>query len=115
MDIQQRVVGNLTVLDLKGRIDWGDKELTLAARVEALLGQQRSRIVVNLEGVPFIDTKGIAELVASHVTAKKRGGQLKLARPQKHAREVLSVTKLDTVLEIFSSEQEALSSFPSGG
>ncbi len=111
MEIRQRLVGDVTVLDLTGRMDWGDREVSLAALVETLLGQERSRIVLNLEGVPFIDTKGIAELVASHVTAKKRGGQLKLAGPQKHARDVLSVTKLDTVLKVFGSEQEALGHF----
>jgi anti-anti-sigma factor len=107
MDIRQRLVGDVT-----GRMDWGDRELTLTAQVESLLGKERSRIVVNLEGVPFIDTKGLAELVASHVTAKKRGGELKLAHPQKHPREVLSVTKLDRVLGVFGSEREALGSFP---
>ncbi len=112
MDIQRRVVGGVVILDLEGRMGWGDNPARLKERVEDLVGQERIRILINLKNVPFIDTKGIAELVTSQATVQKQGGQLKLAQPSAYTREVLRVTRLDTVLEVFGSEREALRSFP---
>ena len=90
---------------------YGDNPALLKELVEDLLGQDHTRILINLKDVPFIDTKGIAELVTSHATVQKQGGHLKVAQPSAYTREVLRVTRLDTVLEVFGSEQEALRSF----
>ena len=100
----------MTILDLEGRMGWGDDLSALKAQVDDLLGQRRSLFIINLEDVPLMDTSGIAAIVSSYVTVANRGGQLKLARPHTHIQEILSLTKLDTVLEVFGSELDALRS-----
>jgi anti-sigma B factor antagonist len=111
MQIEERVVGDVTILDLKGKITLGEGDEALKAKVNALTAQGRKRILLNLAGVPYIDSAGLGEVVHTYTTVSRQGGQLKLVNLTKRITDLLSITKLLTVFETFDSEDEALQSF----
>ena len=114
MSIEERTSGNVTVLDVAGRMTIetvGD--MPLLARVRRLLQGGRTRVVLNLGGVPYVDTTGIADLVEAYVAAKRQGGSLKLLRLTPHVRAVLTMTRLLTILEAYDTEADAVTSFES--
>ena len=116
MTIDERASGGVTVLDVRGRMtieSVGD--MLLADTVRQQLDKGRTQILLNLEGVPYVDTTGLCNIVEAYVTTTRRGGFLKLLNPAGHVREVLTVTRLSTVLEIFLSEADAVASFSAGG
>jgi len=114
MTIQERKVGDVTVLAIDGRISASSPERLLAATVRTLLQQDRNRILVNMQNVPYIDSTGLAEIVEAYHTTTRRGGALKLAHLTPHVRELLTVTMLLTVFEVFESEAAGLASFGPG-
>lgn len=111
LHIDTRAAGDIAVLDLRGHLVMGFETQRLNEQIHETVGQGKSRIVMNLENVTFIDSSGVGELVASLSTAKKNGGGLKLARPTEFVHDVLRATRLLNVLELYESEQEALASF----
>jgi anti-sigma B factor antagonist len=115
MSIEERTSNNVTVLDVGGRMTIetvGD--MPLLARVHRLLQAGRTHVVVNLAGVPYVDTTGIAELVEAYVATKRQSGSLKLLHLTPHVRAVLTVTRLLTILEAYQAEADAVASFESG-
>jgi anti-sigma B factor antagonist len=111
MQIEERVVGDVTILDLKGKITLGEGDEALKAKINALTTGNRRSILLNLEGVPYIDSAGLGEVVRTYTTVSRQGGQLKLVNLTKRITDLLSITKLLTVFETFDSEDEALKSF----
>ena len=111
MQIDERVVGTVTILDLKGKITLGDGDTTLRDKVNSLIQQDRKRILLNLEGVPYIDSAGLGEVVRTYTTVSRQGGQLKLVHLTKRITDLLMITKLLTVFETFEVEAEALKSY----
>lgn len=111
MQIEERVVGGVTILDLKGKITLGDGEEALREKINALSTQNRRSIVLNLADVPYIDSAGLGEIVRTYSTVGRQGGQLKLVNLTKRITDLLSITKLLTVFETFDSEDEAIQSF----
>jgi anti-sigma B factor antagonist len=111
MQIEERVVGDVTILDLKGKITLGDGEEALREKINALSTQGRRRILLNLGDVPYIDSAGLGEIVRTYSTVGRQGGQLKLVNLTKRITDLLSITKLLTVFETFDSEDEAVKSF----
>ncbi|MFO7303112.1 MAG: anti-sigma factor antagonist [Acidobacteriota bacterium] len=111
MQIEERVVGDVTILDLKGKITLGDGDEVLKDKINSLTLQNRRKILLNLEGVPYIDSAGLGEIVRTYTTVSRQGGQLKLVNLTKRIEDLLSITKLLTVFETFDSEEEALRSF----
>jgi anti-sigma B factor antagonist len=111
MQIEERVVGDVTILDLKGKITLGEGDEALKDKVNSLALQQRKYILLNLEGVPYIDSAGLGEVVRTYTTISRQGGQLKLVNLTKRITDLLMITKLLTVFETFDSEAEALKSF----
>jgi len=111
MQIEERVVNNVTVLDLKGKMTLGEGDELLKDKINSLLQQDRKQIVLNLEGVPYIDSAGLGEIVRTYTTVSRQGGKLKLVNLTKRITDLLSITKLLTVFETFDSEPEAVSSF----
>ena len=111
MQIEERVVGDVTILDLKGKITLGEGDEALKDKINSLVLQNRSRILLNLEDVPYIDSAGLGEVVRTYTTVSRQGGQLKLVNLTKRIADLLSITKLLTVFETFDSEAEALKSF----
>ena len=111
MHIDERAVGNVTILDLKGKITLGEGDEVLRERIGQLAQKDQKRILLNLAEVPYIDSAGLGEIVRSYTTVKNRGGQLKLVNLTKRITDLLMITKLLTVFETFESEQDALKSY----
>jgi anti-sigma B factor antagonist len=111
MQIEERVVDDVTILDLKGKITLGEGDEALKDKVNSLALQGRRRILLNLAEVPYIDSAGLGGVVSTYTTISRQGGQLKLVNLTKRITDLLSITKLLTVFETFDSEAEALKSF----
>jgi anti-sigma B factor antagonist len=111
MQIEERVVEGVTILDLKGKVTLGEGDEVLKEKINSLLLQDRRRILLNLGDVPYVDSAGLGEIVRTYTTVSRQGGQLKLVNLTKRITDLLSITKLLTVFETFESEQEALKSF----
>jgi anti-sigma B factor antagonist len=111
MQIEQRAVGDVTVLDLKGRVTLGEGDELLKDKVNSLLNQGLKKIVLNLAGVPYVDSAGLGEIVRTYTTVSKQGGTLKLLNLTKRITDLLSITKLLTVFETFDNENDAVRSF----
>ena len=111
MQIEERVVGEVTILDLKGKITLGEGDEALRDRISNLLQNGRKKILLNLEGVPYIDSAGLGEVVRTYTTVSRQGGQLKLVNLTKRITDLLMITKLLTVFETFDAEQDALKSY----
>src|SRR6185436_16872647 len=111
MQIEERIVGEVTILDLKGKITLGEGDEVLRDRISGLLGQNRKKLLLNLAEVPYIDSAGLGEVVRTYTTVSRQGGQLKLVNLTKRITDLLMITKLLTVFETFDTEQEALKSY----
>src|SRR6201989_1153571 len=111
MQIEQRAVGDVTVLDLKGRVTLGEGDELLKDKVNSLLNQGKKKLVLNLADVPYVDSAGLGALVRTYTTVSRQGGGLKLLNLTKRIMDLLSITKLLTVFEVFESEGEAVRSF----
>jgi anti-sigma B factor antagonist len=111
MQIEERIVGTVTILDLKGKITLGEGDEVLKDKINSLILQDRPRILLNFEGVPYIDSAGLGAVVRTYTTVSRQGGQLKLVNLTKRITDLLSITKLLTVFETFDTEQEALQSY----
>ena len=111
MDIEQREREGIVILDLKGRLVVGEPIASLRERIRELCDGGRINIILNLEGVDYIDSTGLGGLVISYTTLKKAGGALKVVNLSKRTIELLVLTKLSTVFEMFDDEQEAVNSF----
>ena len=113
MDIKERVVGGVSILDLSGKIVLGEGDVQVKERIKDLLSDGQRRILLNLAGVNYIDSAGLGTLNGSYTTVKRDGGSLKLVNLTKRIQDLLAITKLITVFETFDNEAEALASFNS--
>ena len=113
MQIEERSAGDVTVLDLKGKMTLGEGDELLKDKINSLLQQGRRKVVLNLEGVPYIDSAGLGEIVRTYTTIRKQDGTLKLLNLTKRITDLLSITKLLTVFDTFDSEADAVRSFSS--
>jgi anti-sigma B factor antagonist len=111
MQIDQRAVGDVVVLDLKGRVTMGEGDELLKDKVNSLVNQGHKKIILNLAEVPYVDSAGLGEIVRTYTTVSRQGGSLKLLNLTKRITDLLSITKLLTVFETFDSESEAVRSF----
>ena len=111
MDIAERTVSDVTVLDLKGKMTLGEGDELLKDKINSLLANGKRKLVLNLEGVPYIDSAGLGEIVRTYTTVSRQGGSLKLLNLTKRIEDLLAITKLLTVFETYDTEQEAVKSF----
>lgn len=109
--INQRRVGDVTVLDMKGRVRIGGGTVALHKAIRSLAEEGKTQILLNLTGVSYIDSSGLGELVSSHVTLGNKGGELKLAHLTERLQELLTITKLLTVFDVYDDEPKAIASF----
>ena len=111
MQIEERKVGDVVVLDLKGKITLGEGDELLKDKVNSLSNQGYKKLLLNLEAVPYIDSAGLGEIVRTYTTVSRQGGSLKLLNLTKRITDLLSITKLLTVFETFDTEGDAIKSF----
>jgi len=111
MEIAERTIGDVTILDLKGRLVAGDGDDVLRDAVDRLVRVGCRKLLLNLQEVPYIDSGGLGVLVGKYVSLRKRDGHLKLCNAGPRAERVLRITKLLTVFEALDSEAEAIKSF----
>jgi anti-sigma B factor antagonist len=109
--IEERPIGRVTVLDIVGKLTIDQGAQHLKDKINSLISQQRTHIVLNLRNVPYIDSGGLGQLVASYGSVMKTGGALKLLNVNSRNHDLLSITRLVTVFESFDSEAEAVQSF----
>ena len=109
--INQRREGNVTVLDLKGRVRISGGTVALHKAIRSLAEEGKTQILLNLAGVTYIDSSGLGELVSSHVTLSNKGGEIKLSHLTERLRELLTITKLLAVFDVYDDEPKALASF----
>ena len=112
IDVRQLNDG-IVVVNCAGRLIFGDETAALRDQVRALM-KDGSQIVLNLSGLSYIDSGGLGTLVALYTTARNAGGAIKLARLTQRVGDLLQVTKLLTVFEVYDSEDEAVQSFRKG-
>jgi len=106
-----REVGDVTVIDMDGRITLGEGSALLRDLVREKLGTGHRKILMNLGGINYIDSTGLGELVSGYRLVKSEGGELKLLNLNKKVTDLLQITKLYTVFDIHNHEAEAVASF----
>lgn len=111
LSIKDRQAGDVTILDLSGKITIGEGSVQLREAVRRMLDEGRKKILLNLGDVSYVDSSGIGELVSSYTTTGNNGGQLKLLNQTKKIHDLLTITKLVTVFETHDNEQTAVASF----
>jgi len=111
MKIDERSVGDVVILDLHGKILIGEGDDALRDAVNRLADSGKSKILLNLADVPYVDSAGLGEIVRCYTTVSKKGGKLKLLNLTAKIRDLLAITKLLTVFEAYDSEADAVKSF----
>jgi anti-sigma B factor antagonist len=111
--IAERRIGDVTILDLRGRLVFDEGDASIVERIDLLIGEGRTRIILNLQGVSYIDSAGVGALVAKYISLRKRGGDLKLLHLTERVRRVIAISHLLAVFENFDSEDLAVRSFGS--
>ncbi len=111
LNISERQAGDVTILDLDGKVTIGEGSVALRSAIRRLLGEGKNKILLNLGSVGYVDSSGIGELVSSFTAVNKEGGTLKLLKLTQKIQDLLAITKLLTVFDVFDDEESALSSF----
>ncbi len=111
MPINERKNNDVTILDLKGKLTIGPAEEALRETVQRVLASGAQKVVINMKETSTIDSSGVGELVSSFTTATNRGAKLKLANLTSKINDILTITQLITVFDVYDSEDEAVASF----
>jgi anti-anti-sigma factor len=111
MTLSERRIGDVTILDLKGRLVLEDGDAVLRTRVNELLEQGRTQIVLNLKDVTYIDSCGVGVLIAKLVSMRNKGGDLRLLNLTERSHRLMEISQLLNVFGIYESEPEAVNSF----
>src|ERR1051325_2135660 len=111
MEIVERTVSDVAVLDLKGKMTLGEGDEMLKEKINSLLAAGKKKLLLNLEAVPYIDSAGLGEVVRTFTTVSRSGGSLKLLNLTKRIEDLLSITKLLTVFDTYDNEAEAIKSY----
>jgi len=111
LEIQQREREGIIILDLSGRLTVGDEVSTYRERLQKLIESGRTNIILNLKDVDYIDSTGLGALVMSYTSLQRAGGKIKLLNLSRRGIQLLVMTKLTTIFEVFDDEQNAINSF----
>ncbi|HEV2764943.1 MAG TPA: STAS domain-containing protein [Pyrinomonadaceae bacterium] len=111
LNIKERQAGDVTILDMDGKITIGEGSVAMRSAIRRLLEEGKKKILLNLAGVSYIDSSGIGELVSSYTTTNREGGQLKLMNLTQKINELMVITKLATVFDTFDDEGRALNDY----
>ena len=111
MKIEIRTIGDTQILDCSGKITLGEGTMSVRNTVRDIIKEGGKKIILNLADVNYIDSSGIGELVSTYTTVTSNGGQLKLLSLTKKIQELLAITKLLTVFDVYDDEARAIASF----
>lgn len=111
LKMRTREVKGVVVIDLSGRLTMGEACAALRDELHDQARQGYRNILLNLGDVTYIDSAGLGELTAAYTSAKNRGGELKLMNLTKRVHDLMQITKLYTVLDVYDAEREAIASF----
>jgi anti-sigma B factor antagonist len=111
LNISERQAGDVTILDLSGKVTIGEGSVALRTIIRRLLGEGKKNILLNLGGVGYVDSSGIGELVSSFTAVQKEGGSLKMLNLTQKIQDLLAITKLLTVFDVYENEGDALAAF----
>jgi anti-sigma B factor antagonist len=111
LNIRERQAGDVTILDMDGKITIGEGSVAVRSAIRKLLEEGKKKILLNVAGVGYVDSSGIGELVSSYTTTSSKGGQLKLLNLTQKIQDLLTITKLLTVFDVYDDEATALNSF----
>ncbi len=113
MSVEERPAGDVVVLDVKGEMMNNKEYGSLKRRVGEVLDRGHLSLLLNLSQVPYMNSRGVGELASAFISVRNRHGKLKVAASQSRVMKILALSKLDTVIEMFDTEAEALHSFAS--
>lgn len=113
LNISTRQSGSVTIVDLAGKIALGETNRALHDTIRKFIDAGNTKLLLNLQNVVLIDSSGLGELVASYASVERAGGSMKLANLSDRFIELITITKLYTVFDVFESEADALASFGS--
>jgi|PlaIllAssembly_1097288.scaffolds.fasta_scaffold1589552_1 anti-sigma B factor antagonist len=111
MQINEREVNGVTVLEIHGKILMGEGDIAIKKKVDELLAENVKNVVLDLADVPYIDSSGLGELIRCYTTMRKASGTLKLANVTERIVDLLTITKLITVFEYYKSVDDAVKSY----
>jgi anti-anti-sigma factor len=111
MEIQRREREGITILDLKGRLAVGESCTLLRESVNEQIAQGHKQVILNLQQIDYIDSTGLGSMVICYTSLQKMGGGLKLVNLNRRNLELMLLTKLSTIFQIFAEEQESVNSF----
>ena len=111
MTVVERRIGEITILDLEGRLVFEEGDSVLRSHIDHLVSEGRRNIIVNLRDVTYVDSCGIGVLVAKYVSLRRKGGDLRFANLTPRSRRLLEITKLMGIFRIFDNEADAVASF----
>ena len=111
MTITERNSGDVTILDVEGKILLGEGDVQLKRKIDELIEVKQTKLVLNLANVPYMDSGGLGEIVRSYTTVKRAGGDLKLLNATKRISDLLTITKLITVFDTYDNEAASVASF----
>lgn len=111
LNITERRNSSILVLDLEGNIKLGEGSKELHERIRRLMESGEKKILLNLAKVAYIDSSGLGELVAGYTTVQRNGGEMKLVHLTERITELMVITKLLTVFDVYENEEEAINSF----
>jgi anti-sigma B factor antagonist len=111
LNIAERQAGDVTILDMDGKVTIGEGSVALRTTIRRLISEGKKNILLNLGGVGYVDSSGIGELVSSFSSVHREGGTLKLLNLTEKIQDLLAITKLLTVFDVFEDEGAALGSF----
>ena len=113
MKMRTREINGAVIIDLSGQITLGEPSATVRDEVRDQLGHGSRKLLLNLAEVTYIDSAGLGELTAAYMTVKNRGGELKLLNLTKRVHDLMQITKLYTVFDVYDDERKAVTSFGS--
>ncbi|RKG73835.1 STAS domain-containing protein [Corallococcus terminator] len=111
LNVKSRQSGNATILDLSGKITINEGAHVLRHTVRSTLEEGKKNLVLHLADITYVDSSGLGELISSYTTTTNQGGKLCLLNPSQKIMDLLMITKLITVFQVYDTEQEAVSSF----
>jgi anti-anti-sigma factor len=111
MNVNVRQAGDVTIVDLKGKITIGSGEVALRNAIQGVMDSGAKKVLINMADVSTIDSSGIGELVSAYTTATNRGAKLKLINLPAKVTDILTITQLITVFDVYDSEAEGVASF----